>query len=291
MRKTRSGAEPASGCLNYVTALRQELSERNVQYAQCHGLDHTLSLGELPAVCFTASSDLSLHGNFFPATYRAIRKNHDWFHRLSKHHAQAKRAIPRKESGSWKELDSGNSSDALLMNIFCNPAMLRDRRFRDFLGVDEDCRPEFGVKARVPLVHGGFDRTEVDMRLGTLLIEAKLTESDFQRRPMLALMGYRDFTAVFDVEQLPRMGDICLSDQLIRNVLAAHALNAAFCVLLDSRRPDLIHAWYRIVRCVRIHDLRLRCKLLTWQEVSSFAKGKLRDFLEQKYGICPDNPS
>jgi hypothetical protein len=28
--------------LNYVTALRRELSERNVQYAQCNGLDHTL---------------------------------------------------------------------------------------------------------------------------------------------------------------------------------------------------------------------------------------------------------
>jgi hypothetical protein len=46
--------------------------------------------------------------------------------------------------------------------------------------------PEFGFRARVPLANGKFDRTEVDMRLGDLLIEAKLTESNFQRAPKAA---------------------------------------------------------------------------------------------------------
>jgi len=40
--------------------------------------------------------------------------------------------------------------------------------------------PEFGYKARVPLLGGRTDRTEVDMKLGRLLVEAKLTESDFR---------------------------------------------------------------------------------------------------------------
>ncbi len=85
------------------------------------------------------------------------------------------------------------------------------------------------------------------------------------RKPKCTYSGnYLDFTEVFNVEQLSRVGNVCLSDQLIRNVLAAYAPGASFCVLLDSRRPDLIHAWYRVLRCVKIYDLRLRCKVLTW---------------------------
>ena len=71
----------------------------------------------------------------------------------------------------WRELDACTSSDALLMNVFCYPGVFKDGRFR----------------ARVPLANGKFDRTEVEMRLGELLIEAKLTESDFQRAPKALL--------------------------------------------------------------------------------------------------------
>ena len=53
-----------------------------------------------------------------------------------------------------------------------------------------------------------------------------------------------------------------VSYQLIRNVLAAHALDLAICVLLDTRRPDLIEAWYPVMKCVRIPELRTRCKVL-----------------------------
>ncbi len=37
--------------------------------------------------------------------------------------------------------------------------------------------------------------------------------------------------------------------QLIRNVLAAHAQGASFCVIHDERRPDLREAWFRV--CAR----------------------------------------
>ena len=53
--------------------------------------------------------------------------------------------------------------------------------------------PGFGWRARVPLRNGRFDRTEVDMRLGGLLVEAKLTESDFQTCKAAVAESYRDF--------------------------------------------------------------------------------------------------
>lgn len=56
--------------------------------------------------------------------------------------------------------------------------------------------------------------------------------------------------------------------------------------MADARRPDLMEAWYTVMRCVRITDLRLRCKMITWQELSEVLTRKLRLFLEEKYGIC-----
>jgi hypothetical protein len=43
------------------------------------------------------------------------------------------------------------------------------------------------------------------MRWGDLLVEAKLTETDFQTRAAKIVEGYRDFDTVFDRELLPRV--------------------------------------------------------------------------------------
>jgi len=102
------------------------------------------------------------------------------------------------------ELDSCNSSDALLMNIFCHPGVLRSGRAQSMLGLDANVEPCFGYKARVPVVGGRVDRTEVDMLLGNLLVEAKLTESNFQKAEKRVLAAYRDFHHVFDEEQYPK---------------------------------------------------------------------------------------
>jgi hypothetical protein len=71
--------------------------------------------------------------------------------------------------------------------------------------VDARTEPVFGWKARVPLASGKFDRTEVDLRWGDLLVEAKLTEGDFQTRAARIVQGYRDFDTVFERELLPRV--------------------------------------------------------------------------------------
>ena len=63
--------------------------------------------------------------------------------------------------------------------------------------------PEFGFKPRTPLANGRVDATEIDMRLGDLLVEAKLTESDFQVGDQRLVRRYREVDEVFEVEELP----------------------------------------------------------------------------------------
>jgi hypothetical protein len=267
----------------HATQLRRELSERNQQYAKDHGLPHCLSYGGQPVVCYEPAG--VLHGNFHPASYEAIRSNPDWAKRLKKAHTSKRTSLPHNERGFWAELDSSNSSDALLMNIFCFPGVAESSRVAGLLGIEPNAQPQFGWKARVPLANGKFDRTEVDMLLGTLLVEAKLTEGDFQSRSKEAVRAYRDFKKVFALSELPQTREIYPCYQLIRNVLAAYANNFSFCVLLDQRRRDLIEMWYAVMRAVKIHDLRLRCKVLTYQELAEALPEELRKFLSAKYGI------
>lgn len=171
------------------------------------------------------------------------------------------------------------------MNVFCYPGVLRDGKVAALMGSDSLTCPRFGYKARVPLVNGRFDRTEVDLRMGDLLVEAKLTESDFQSAKKNVLLAYRDFSEVFDRTQLPQTEDRFFCYQLLRNVLAAHALDCSFCVLVDARRPDLIDAWYGVMKCVKPVQLRTRLRISTWQEIAGAAPAKVRTFLARKYGI------
>ena len=268
----------------YAAELRRELSLRNREFAVKHGLLNRESYGEQPVVCYRPTEDGSGHGNFLAETYKAILRNENWRKRLDKVHSQARGSLPR-EDRRWRELDSSNSSDALLMNIFCFPGTLKNTRVFDMLGIERAQLPSFGMKARVPLANGRADRTEIDMRLGDLLVEAKLTEADFQSAECEVVAAYRDFHEVFDEQALPREGRRYRSYQLIRNVLAAQANECSFCVIADARRPDLVEAWFAVMRCVRTTDLRLRCKMITWQELSENLPRKLRAFLEEKYGI------
>ena len=74
------------------------------------------------------------------------------------------------------------------------------------------------------------------MRVGDLLVEAKLTESDFQSARMELIERYRDLEEVFDVAELPVRGGRVMGYQLIRGTLAAHASGSSFCVLCDARQ-------------------------------------------------------
>jgi hypothetical protein len=266
--------------ISSASQLRQELNTRNLEYARSRKLAHVCSYGENAIVVYEASN--GSHGNFLDVSYRAILRNPAWSRRIGKIHTTAAHHLPKADH-RWKELDSCMSSDALLMNVFCHPGSLKSAF--SILGVQSGESPQFGFRPRVPLLNGHSDRTEVDMKLGSLLVEAKLTESDFQSKAAEVVESYRDFGDVFDRQMLPKLRKKYASYQLIRNVLAAHALALSFCVLLDARRPDLMEAWYAVMRCVRRAELRTRCHVLTWQELSQSLPLQLQRFLRNKYGV------
>ncbi|MGA3031864.1 MAG: hypothetical protein ABSD70_01175 [Terracidiphilus sp.] len=187
----------------YASQLRQELAFRNRVYAQ--GRAHVESYGSAPVIVYEPEE--GRHGNFFEPAYEALCTRPEWLRRFDKIHAQAARSLPKPRldpARRWRELDSSMSSDALLMNVFCAPGVTESGEIRGALGVESEGKPLFGWKARVPLANGRFDRTEVDMRLGSLLVEAKLTEVGFQTRAAAIVEGYRDFAEVFDPDRLPR---------------------------------------------------------------------------------------
>ncbi len=274
----------SAGSAYYASQLRHELALRNRAFALARRLPHVESFGGAAVPVYGPHPTRRRHGNFFDESYAAMLAIPDWRKRMEKVHTSAKKSLPRVARG-WKELDSSMSSDALLMNIFCCPHVSDDPRVLAMLGVDCAEPPQFGWRARVPLKSGLADRTEVDMKLGDMLFEAKLTESDFQSCAPSVLRGYRDFEEVFEADDLPQYEDRMESYQLIRNVLAAHAGDCGFCVLVDQRRPDLVEAWYAVLRCVRLFDLRMRCKVLSWQELAAVLPEPLGEFLDVKFGI------
>ena len=303
----------------FAARLRGELRIRNQHYAV--GRSFVESYGDPPVIVY--EPDESGHGNFFNLAYQAILARPEWIKRFDKVHAQA-RSLPKVQR-RWRELDSSMSSDALLMNVFCTPGVVESEAVRRLLGVDDCEAPDFGWRARVPLMNGRFDRTEVDMRWGGLLVEAKLTESDFQVCKSEVVEAYRDFKEVFDRELLPLV-EIPVSRrkasaefpeeytqeevivpakewqptlinkprdcvpgyagyQLFRNVLAAKTQGTCFCVIEDARRPDLREVWFQVMAAVKSAEMRVRLKVLTWQELAAALPDDLQAFLRTKYGI------
>jgi hypothetical protein len=140
------------------------------------------------------------------------------------------------------------------------------------LGVPSGLTPQFGFRPGIPLRNGRTDHTEIDMRLGDLMVESKLTETDFQTASVKMIERYRDLDEVFDPGEL-MMSSTVRNYQLIRGVLAASATGASFCVLCDARRPDLIENWYSSGGEIRYHPLNRLFAL--------FPCAKLRDLPDE----------
>jgi hypothetical protein len=326
-----------------ASLLRRDLSARAHHLARTQNLLHDIAPGSEPAIIF-GRDEQGRHGNFHPASYTNICANPAWLRRLTKVHTASRRSRARND-WQWMELDSSNSSDALLMNIFCHPAVFNGQTLTpavaNLLNIDPASQPCFGINPGVPLKNlrrgraslpsNLTDRTEIDLQLGNLFLEAKLTESNFQTAALRLIERYRDLETVFDVTRLPEkllntpathppVEDLTQIEypaeedqlqtikdltnihanpiskpartliegyQLIRNVLAAFASDASFCVLCDARRHDLIETWYSILAAVLSATFATRLKLLTWQELAATLPSDLRQFLEAKYGILP----
>lgn len=213
-----------------ASQLRRNLNARAEAYARTHGLVHDFCPGPSPTVLFgpaeAAPGQPASRGNFHPAAYARIAAHPEWLRRLAKPHTASRRSCARHD-WHWKELDSACSSDALLMNIFCHPQVfdgaLLAAPVAALLDVDRNAQPCFGARPGFPLraplkprskssaPRPAVDRTEVDLTLtspsGTLFLEAKLTESDFQNAPLRLIERYRDLDSVFDVARLPQKLD------------------------------------------------------------------------------------
>jgi hypothetical protein len=343
-----------------ASLLRRDLNARAQHLAFTSKLLHEQTTGSEPSIIFgrDEQAEQARHGNFHPASYAAICAKPAWSRRLTKTHT-AHRRVRARADWQWMELDCANSSDALLMNIFCHPDVFSNNRLNptvaNLLGVPSDTQPNFGIHPGVPLKKSPAsrrkkatrstqqkstpsifnkpyvptqpeepdllkDRTEIDLQLGNLFLEAKLTESNFQTASPRLIERYRDLETIFDIERLPKKTitsapthpptedfadleeptsttsgtptpaqsrTVIQGYQLIRNVLAVFASDASFCVLCDARRQDLIEIWYSILAAVHYPSFAWRLKLLTWQELTTTLPEDLQNFLEAKYGILP----
>ena len=184
--------------------LRRDLSDRNLRRAEGRSYETHLWHGFRRLIY---GQEKGGHGNFLPASYSRICANERWRRRLEKTYT-ARRRVMRWNDRERGELECANSSDALLMNVFCYPGVLRRPGVRQLMGLDCTVQAEFGVRVGVPLVNGRLDRTETDLRLGDCLIEAKLTETGFQTARAGLVERYRDLREVFAVEDLPRCGEL-----------------------------------------------------------------------------------
>jgi Restriction Endonuclease associating with ARP len=259
--------------MNLSGNLRSILHRSHEQYVQ----ETTATVREerKSAVLFKASG--TTHGNFHPASYVAIRENHSWARRLEKHHSH----FP---GGDVMELDSSNSSDALLMNIFCHPDTRSLVGLLKLLGLETWRTPEFGWDPGFPNETNPM-KTECDMRLGDMIVEAKLTESDFQSKAADVVRTYPNVTKLFDLDRLSMPDGQIRNYQLVRNIAAATMLDLRFVLLVDARRPDLIREFMATLLAMNDREASSRCRFHTWQEIVGLLGEDLRTFLELKYAF------
>lgn len=262
----------------FAENLRKQLSELAGSYAKKHRLLFDKSPGGV--IIFKKDHNKNIHGNFLDSSYDNILGKENWRVRLDKPHPS-----PPGRKQEVKELDSCNSSDALLMNIFCHPRIDKWKSLKKLLGLSEIGEPEFGFLAKVKKNSGQDDATEIDMKLDGILMEAKLTEKDFTKKEKRIVESYDNFKEVFNEELLPQSSEDYLNYQVIRNILAAYERNLSFLLLCDARRPDLVKEFYVTARCVRDDWLRVRCNIVLWQEITQSVGKELRDFLVEKYAF------
>lgn len=271
--------------MSHAAALRAQLRTRAEAWATAPGRVSYRSLGTPLTVLSKPAADNQSHGNFHEKSWAEIQRTPDWAARLTKRHSQFQ-ALPEAERANAMELDSSNSSDALLMNCFCFPGAAP--AILAVLGFEAGPQPgpiTFGFAPMLRLTDGSQDTTEIDLRYGSLLFEAKLTESDFTTRPKAHVFRYASLLTVFEVDLLPGDGAVFSAYQLIRNVLAAHEHGASSIVLTDARRPDLREQWLAVSKAITAPGLSARCHLRTWQDVAKSAPSELAAFLETKYGL------
>lgn len=212
--------------------------------------------------------------NFLKSTYDNIKSNPLWFNRT-------KKPLSSLKDGTL-EMQSSNSSDALLMNIFCHPKFDSWKGVHDLLEIDNNASKEFGWN---PIFENEnpSHRTEIDLKIGNHIFESKLTERDFTSKSETVIHTYSDFFTVFDTELLNKSNNEYAHYQLIRNVLTAYKYDFYFSILIDSSRIDLIKELINVITAIKIPKLRKRINFYTWQEIVDSCGEDLKEYIKHKY--------
>ncbi len=110
----------------FAENLRKQLSELAGRSAKKYNFLFGKSRGGV--IIFKQGQGKNIHGNFLNSSYDNILGKENWRIRLEKPHPSFH---DRKQQ--IKELDSCNSPDALLMNVFCHPRIDNMTISRKFL--------------------------------------------------------------------------------------------------------------------------------------------------------------
>lgn len=215
----------------------------------------------------------NLEDNFLPSSFQSIKKNPQWKSRTLKVHAKLK--------DGTLEMQSSNSSDALLMNIFCNPGVGKWTGLQKLLHIDTSSVVEFGWNPSFE--NEVLHPTEIDMRIGNRIFESKLSEESFTEKEKGIVEKYSDFHTVFDSHSLASNDTHYFNYQLIRNILTAYKYNFSFSILVDQTRTDLIRSLLDVVIAIREPEVRKRVGFFTWQEIAAVCGTALKDYMQRKY--------
>jgi hypothetical protein len=249
--------------------LKQSLRQSALDWARERGFD--VDASPRSAVLFK-----NVGNAFCPASFDAISKSTHWRARTKK---------PHQNIANVMEMQSSNSSDALLMNIFCHPMLASWKGVADVLGF-KPVNPVFGFKALVEKEGTNGDTTEIDMVIGNHFVEAKLTEADFTDKYVAEVQKYKSFYLHFHTDFLPIHNDRYQNYQIIRNLLAAIQHEKRHMLLCDERRPDLARRYMEMVCYLRDQQVRKSCRVVFWQELQRACGQDLASFLYTRYGIC-----
>jgi len=250
--------------MNYVNQLRQRLKKNALNLVDVennmNGETHNSSY---------VFDDVFM--NFNRKSFNEIKKVDNWEKRLNKRHSYFK--------DGTLEMQSCNSSDALLMNIFCYPKLKDWKGVSDLLEIDFTEDIIFGYDPKFENEYN--NRTEIDLKIGKVIFEAKLTEQDFTSKSIDIVNKYNNFTTVFDQDFLSIKRGTLDNYQLIRNVLAADKHDFRFILLLDQSRIDLMRSLFSITKAIKDVSLRNKIGYITWQELVDSCGKDLKEYIEK----------
>lgn len=246
-----------------------DISER-IKKNILKNLDPDKTIHKIHPTCF---SDVNM--NFLEESYLNICMNESWHNRLNKKHSSF--------NDGTKEMQSFNSSDALLMNIFCYPKINKWKGIKELLQISELNEIEFGWNPDFCNENSNYS-TEIDLKINDEIIcESKLTESNFTEKEKCIVEKYYGFNDVFDKDLLEIKNGNYINYQLIRNILTAYNYSYRFILFIDETRTDLIRSLFNVVKAIKIADLRKKISFITWQELANKCGSDLKNYLSQKY--------